>query len=322
MVCDPRQARDHPHHTALLLGSTRSLLTAENEELLRQQIDALQRDQPPRPPSAESVGRFRAIYSANHCTSCQPRVADHATATGTPKRFPRICVCAPDPLTSRAPPHRRPATQLAPGKRSTDFTHDTPEGILDVSKRVLVTGGLGYLGSVACEHLLANGYQVTALDNLMYGPGQGLFHLAPTRPSTSSRATSVTSRSCDAPRVRTRSSTSRESSARVRVRPRPGDGDVGEPRTRCGSSNRSRSREQLVVFPNTNSGYGATSGTSLCTEETPLRTGLALRPHQVRGGTGAARQPQRRHTAAGDGLRDVAADAARPAREPLRSRRR
>ncbi|HEY1192303.1 MAG TPA: NAD-dependent epimerase/dehydratase family protein, partial [Gemmata sp.] len=44
-------------------------------------------------------------------------------------------------------------------------------------QRVLVTGGLGYLGSVACEHLLTAGYQVTALDNLTYGTGQGLFHL-------------------------------------------------------------------------------------------------------------------------------------------------
>ena len=47
-----------------------------------------------------------------------------------------------------------------------------------MSEHVLVTGGLGYLGSVLCEHLLDAGYQVTALDNLMYGVGQqGLFHL-------------------------------------------------------------------------------------------------------------------------------------------------
>jgi len=44
--------------------------------------------------------------------------------------------------------------------------------------RVLVTGGLGYLGSILCEHLLAAGFHVTALDNLIYGTGQqGLFHL-------------------------------------------------------------------------------------------------------------------------------------------------
>ena len=44
--------------------------------------------------------------------------------------------------------------------------------------RVLVTGGLGYLGSILCEHLLDAGYRVKAVDNLMYGQGQqGLFHL-------------------------------------------------------------------------------------------------------------------------------------------------
>jgi nucleoside-diphosphate-sugar epimerase len=34
--------------------------------------------------------------------------------------------------------------------------------------------------------------------------------------------------------------------------------------------NRLRSPSQVVVFPNTNSGYGATTGSSFCTEETPL----------------------------------------------------
>jgi nucleoside-diphosphate-sugar epimerase len=34
--------------------------------------------------------------------------------------------------------------------------------------------------------------------------------------------------------------------------------------------NRLRSPQQLVIFPNTNSGYGATTGESFCTEETPL----------------------------------------------------
>ncbi len=52
-----------------------------------------------------------------------------------------------------------------------------------MDKRVLVTGGLGYLGSILCEHLLAAGlHRVQAVDYLMYGVGQqGLF--LPLRPT-------------------------------------------------------------------------------------------------------------------------------------------
>src|SRR5690242_9083552 len=47
-----------------------------------------------------------------------------------------------------------------------------------MAKHVLVTGGLGYIGSIVCEHLLGAGFRVTALDNLLYGASeQGLYHL-------------------------------------------------------------------------------------------------------------------------------------------------
>ncbi len=46
-----------------------------------------------------------------------------------------------------------------------------------MADRVLITGGAGYLGSILSEHLLARGFEVTVLDNLMYGE-QSVFHLA------------------------------------------------------------------------------------------------------------------------------------------------
>lgn len=45
-------------------------------------------------------------------------------------------------------------------------------------KRALVTGGAGFLGSHLCERLLADGYQVTALDNLYTGSRRNIAHLA------------------------------------------------------------------------------------------------------------------------------------------------
>jgi len=40
-----------------------------------------------------------------------------------------------------------------------------------IGLNILVTGGAGYIGSVAAEHLLANGAQVVVLDNLSQGHG-------------------------------------------------------------------------------------------------------------------------------------------------------
>ena len=46
----------------------------------------------------------------------------------------------------------------------------------NMSQKILITGGAGYLGSVLCEHLLDRGYAVTVLDNLLYQQNS-LFHL-------------------------------------------------------------------------------------------------------------------------------------------------
>jgi nucleoside-diphosphate-sugar epimerase len=141
-----------------------------------------------------------------------------------------------------------------------------------MAERVLVTGGLGYLGSVICEHLLQAGFAVTALDNLMYGTGQqGLYHL------------------CANPRFDFVKGDVRDSSL---MKPLLAEADViihlaaivGA--SACDHDpvlattvnldavrllDRLRSPRQLVIFPNTNSGYGITSGAAHCTEESPLK---------------------------------------------------
>jgi len=134
---------------------------------------------------------------------------------------------------------------------------------------VLVTGGAGYLGSVLCEHLLAAGHRVTVLDSFMFGQTP-LFHL------------------CANPRFEIVRGDARDEATVKRLLKSadvviPLAALVGAPlcdrdpiaaesvnRDAVQVVNRARSKQQLIVYPTTNSGYGTKSGAQFCTEETPL----------------------------------------------------
>ena len=45
-------------------------------------------------------------------------------------------------------------------------------------KRILVTGGAGFLGSHLCDRLLANGHEVLCADNFFTGDKRNIEHLA------------------------------------------------------------------------------------------------------------------------------------------------
>src|SRR5262245_26268247 len=135
--------------------------------------------------------------------------------------------------------------------------------------RVLVTGGAGYIGSILCEHLLRAGHAVTVLDSLLFGE-QSLFHL------------------CADPKFDFIRGDARDDKlvgkllegADVVI---PLAALVGAPA--CDRDpwlarsvnleairlvNKLRRPSQLVIYPNTNSGYGTKTSESYCTEETPL----------------------------------------------------
>jgi nucleoside-diphosphate-sugar epimerase len=138
-----------------------------------------------------------------------------------------------------------------------------------MTDQVVVTGGAGYLGSILCEVLLDAGYRVTAVDNLLYGQ-HGMFHL------------------CANDRFNFIFGDARDESL---MQPLAKHADVLIPLAAIVGApacdrdpqmaqsvnfeaplmlSRLRSKDQLLVYPTTNSGYGTKSGESYCTEETPL----------------------------------------------------
>ena len=54
--------------------------------------------------------------------------------------------------------------------------HGMPEGI-NRMKRILITGGAGFLGSHLCERLLAEGHEILCLDNFFTGSRANILHL-------------------------------------------------------------------------------------------------------------------------------------------------
>ncbi len=135
--------------------------------------------------------------------------------------------------------------------------------------KVLVTGGAGYVGSVLCEHLLDAGHHVTVVDNLMYGQ-QSLFQLC-----ADARFEFVYGDARCEELMRGLVSKADVLIPLAAIVGAPAcDRDPGLARSLNLEAvvllNRLRSRNQLVIYPTTNSGYGTKSGAVHCTEQTPL----------------------------------------------------
>ena len=135
---------------------------------------------------------------------------------------------------------------------------------------ILVTGGAGYLGSTLAPALLAEGFRVTVLDNFRFGQAS-------------------LNQLCADPNFEVRRGDARDPEV---LKPLLRDADVviplaalvGAPlcdNDRVGAETLNRdgvltliklcSREQRIMMPVTNSGYGIGEPGKFCTEETPLR---------------------------------------------------
>lgn len=135
---------------------------------------------------------------------------------------------------------------------------------------VLVTGGAGYIGSILTPTLLAHGHRVTVLDSFMYGQNSLLECCA-------DPCFNVVRGDCrDKPTMK-----GLLADADVIIplaalvgAPLCAKDPVGAATTNLDAIRlllQLRSREQRVLFPNTNSGYGIGEPGKFCTEESPLK---------------------------------------------------
>jgi nucleoside-diphosphate-sugar epimerase len=135
--------------------------------------------------------------------------------------------------------------------------------------KVLITGGAGYIGSILTEHLLAAGHRVHAVDSLIHGD-HSLFHFC-ANPNYEFTRGDARDRELLAKAVK---------DADVIV---PLAALVGAPMCKRDPGlakavnfdaiielAKLRSSSQLVIYPNTNSGYGIGAGDEFCTEDSPL----------------------------------------------------
>jgi nucleoside-diphosphate-sugar epimerase len=139
-----------------------------------------------------------------------------------------------------------------------------------MAQKVLVTGGAGYLGSVLVPVLLEQGYDVTVYDNLMFQQSVLLdvcrhpkFHFI----------------NADVRNERRLQDTLKDKDIIIPLAALVGaplsakdeNSTIAINRNAVININSWRSKNQIVLFPTTNSGYGIGQDNLYCTEDTPLR---------------------------------------------------
>lgn len=136
--------------------------------------------------------------------------------------------------------------------------------------KILVTGGAGYIGSVLVPTLLQKGHEVTAIDSFIYNQSS-LLDVCNNEKLTIIRGDA---RDENLVKKHIKSADAIFPLACLTGAPLCAKDPVGARSVNLEAVKlvlKLRSREQRVIFPNTNSGYGIGEKGVFCTEETPMR---------------------------------------------------
>lgn len=137
--------------------------------------------------------------------------------------------------------------------------------------KVLITGGAGYIGSVLAENLLKLKYEVTVLDNQIYNK-TSLLHCIDYGDKFNFIRGDVRDEKLLKSLV-TRNDVLIPLAALVGAPlcdKNPIDAELinfKHVKDICSF----KSTDQIIIYPNSNSGYGSTDGSSYCTEESPMK---------------------------------------------------
>jgi nucleoside-diphosphate-sugar epimerase len=138
-----------------------------------------------------------------------------------------------------------------------------------MATKILVTGGAGYLGTTLVPVLLAKGYEVTVYDNLMFQQNVMLeccahpnFHFINADVRNEKRlAEAVKDKDIIIPLA---------ALVGAPLSAKDEKSTIAINRDAIINLNKIRSKNQRILFPTTNSGYGIGQANVYCTEDTPL----------------------------------------------------